>query len=193
MRFLRALLCLIVLSTAVPACTTTEKESDWPSGGDVIVAAEIERRVDEMPYLNGVAFVHNLERLVKIGDQAVPRLVEATRDERPTVRMGAAWVFGAMGDRRQLPALRQMLDDPVPYVRFEAASSLIELGDSAGFGALVDGLASPELGDRYKCFEALREVTGRDFGYSHDADPTLRRAAVTRWIDWLEGVEASGL
>jgi len=177
----------------LPGCTSTEPEPGRMDGGDVILEAEIERRVSEIPFLHGVQLVHNLERLARIGEPAVPHLVEALRDERPAVRSSVAWTLGVMGDRRRIPALQEVLDDRVGFVRYEAASSLVELGDSSGFPVLVEGLASSRIDDRYKCFEALREVTGQDFGYRHDAAPPMRKAAVARWLDWLEGIEASAL
>ncbi len=73
------------------------------------------------------------------------------------------------------------------------AASLVELGDASGFPVLVEGLTDGELQNRYKCFEALRDATGNEFGYEHDAAPALRRAAVARWSDWLEGLSASAL
>ena len=98
-----------------------------------------------------------------------------------------------MGDRRNIPPLRELLDDRVPAVRYQAAASLVELGDASGFPVLVEGLSDPEIQARYKCFEALRDATGNDFGYEHDASPEMRRAAVVRWNDWLDGVRASAL
>ena len=101
--------------------------------------------------------------------------------------------MGASTDRRYIPDLRDMLDDPVPGVRYESASALIALGDKDGFAFLVDGLSDDDIRNRYKCLESLQRATGQDFGFAHDADPDARRAAVARWKTWLEGMRSSAL
>ncbi len=97
------------------------------------------------------------------------------------------------GDRRNIPHMQPLLRDDARGVRYQAAASLVELGDSSGFAVLVEGLADGEIRYRYKCFQSLRAVTGQDFGYRHDADPQERRVAVTRWMDWLDDLNTSAL
>jgi len=109
------------------------------------------------------------------------------------MRSNVLHVFGLMQDRRNIDIVHAGLADPSHVVRYEAAASLVELGDSRGFSPLVSGLADEDLIVRYKCIEVLRGATQRDFGYEHDADPGTRRLAVRRWLDWLDDVQASGL
>ncbi len=186
---------LLVLSAlACTACVSTETTTEvhMPKE-DVLTRAEIDRRIYEIPYMHGLELVHNLERIARIGEPALPRLLEELHSEKAVMRSSVAWVLGAMGDRRNIPPLRELLADRVPEVRYEAAASLVDLGDAAGFAVLVDGLSDPQLDNRFKCFESLRTATGQDFGYDHDGAPELRRAAVARWHDWLDGVRASAL
>lgn len=183
----------LISMAALTACVSSNAEDVARPGDDVILRAEVEKRVSEIPYMHGVELVANLERLAAIGEPAVPALVRALDAPEWLTRSSAAWTLGVMGDRRNIPALRELLDDRVPGVRYQAAASLVELGDAMGFPVLVEGLSDPEIQARYKCFEALRDATGNDFGYEHDASPALRRAAAARWADWLEGVRASAL
>ena len=88
--------------------------------------------------------------------------------------------MGATGDRRYIEDLRPMLTDETPGVRYQAASSLVELGDNTGFPVLVAGLADGDIRNRYKCFEELQRATGQDFGYQHDAAPETRHASTRR-------------
>jgi len=197
MRLLRsvplALLTLLVLTLGLSACVTVESDEGARPGADVVLELEIERRVAEIPYMHGVELVSNLERLAAIGQPAVPKLVKALRSDDQLSRASACWVLGVIGDRRNISAVRELLDDRETVVRYQAAASLVELGDNAGFPVLVDGLSDPSLQARYKCFETLRDITGQDFGYQHDGAPTVRNQAVVRWQEWLDGWRASAL
>jgi hypothetical protein len=55
---------------------------------------------------------------------------------------------------------------------------------------LVHGLGDESIEYRFKCFEALQELTGQTFGYSHNAAPEVRKVAVDKWQAWLERVES---
>ncbi len=198
MRFARPFVRAVTLGALVAvlgltACVSVERDPIARPGKDIVLQLEVERRVAEIPYMHGVELVANLERLADIGEPAVPYLLEALGADDRLSRASACWVLGVMGDRRNITAVREMLNDPEAPVRYQAASSLVELGDNAGFPVLVHGLADPDIQTRYKCFEALRDATGQDFGYEHDSSPTLRREAVVRWQDWLDGWRASAL
>jgi HEAT repeat protein len=183
----------LVAALGLTACVSVESEPIARPGSDIVLKLEIERRVAEIPYMHGVELVANLERLADIGEPAVPYLLDALKSDDRLSRASACWTLGVMGDRRNIEAVRDMLDDRDHVVRYQAAASLVELGDGTGFPVLVNGLAAPDIQTRYKCFEALRDATGQDFGYEHDAAPSLRREAVARWQNWLEGWRASAL
>ncbi len=190
-RFAPVFLFLTLLAVA-PACTTTTAEPGIAQG-DVVLEEEIKRRIDEIPYMRGAELVMNLERLAHIGEPAVPRLRQAMTSTDDHMRSSALHVFGLMHDRRNIDIVHAGLADPSDVVRYEAAASLVELGDSRGFEPLVHGLGDEDLIVRYKCIEVLRGATQRDFGFEHDADIGTRRLAVRRWLDWLGDVQASGL
>lgn len=179
---------------ALSACMVVEDEGfDDAPRKNQLVEAEIERRIGEMQYMSGLELYTNQLRLAEMGQTAVPHLNEALKSEDALTRSSAVFVFQLMGDRRNIPAMRPLLADPSRNVRYQAAASLVELGDSSGFDVLVEGLADGEIRLRYKCFETLRRATGRDFGYRHDGHPEEREEAVSRWIDWLVDLRTSAM
>jgi HEAT repeat protein len=192
MRRLRTL--ALVSLVALAACqTTTQKAGVEGNKKNEIVAAEIDRRIDELRYLHGSDLLQSMTRLVAIGDPARESIRAGAKSDDWLTRASLAWVMGATSDRRYIDDLRGMLADQVSGVRYEAAAALVTLGDSSGFAVLVAGLSDADIRARYKCFESLKRATGQDFGYRHDAAPETRRVAVTRWADWLEGLRANAL
>lgn len=182
------------LLLALAACTTTTEKDGVPAGRpNAMMQADVQRRIDELRYLHDQELLDTMLHLASLGDAAVPQIRAGSRTDDWFTRASLAWVMGATGDRRYIPDLRRLVADPVKGVRFEASAALVELGDNAGFPTLVEGLSDQDLKTRYKCFEALRRATGQDFGYQHDAAPDARRAAITRWNDWLETLKASAL
>jgi HEAT repeat protein len=193
MRWTRALLpCLLLAAAACQTTSSTEQGVDIKATNE-IVDGEVARRIAELRYLHDQELLDSMARLATIGDAAMPRIRDGARSEDWLTRSSLAWVMGATGDRRYIPDLQTMLSDPVAGVRFEAATSLVQLGDPNGFSVLVDGLADGDPRTRYKCFDTLRRATGRDFGYQHDGSLETRRAAVARWLDWLHGVKTDAL
>jgi hypothetical protein len=190
---------IVPASLAIPLLALASCQSSTPlhgvdgSGPNAIVQSDIERRIGELRYLHDQELYDSMLRLVDLSETAAPQIRAGLRSDDWLTRASLAWVMGATGDRRYVPDLRTLLDDSVPGVRYQTAASLVELGDGAGFAALVDGLDAKDLRDRYKCFESLKRATGRDFGYQHDAAPESRRLAVARWRDWLESVKSSAL
>ncbi len=187
-------LLLVAALTALAACQTTTSEEGVATGrSNAIIQSEIDRRIGELRYLHGNELLQSMTRLVALGDSAAPAIRRGAKSEDWLTRSSLAWVMGASSDRRFIPDLRAMLDDPTPGVKYEAASALVELGDPDGFTVLVEGLSDGDIRNRYKCFESLRRATGQDFGYQHDSEPSARQDSVVRWKDWLAGVRASAL
>lgn len=186
-----AVCCALLL---LPACVTVEERPGVSmSERSGTATAQLRSQVDEMRYLHGQELMERMHWFATLGDDATEVVCEGTKSDDWLVRASCLWVLGAIGDRRNVPAAFDAIDDPVSVVRYQAASTLVKLGDGRGFRTLVDGLADGDLQNRYKCFQALKLATGRDFGYRHDAVPDERRQAVTRWMDWLDGIQASAL
>lgn len=186
-------LCLVAAPAVVlPGCAS-DGDGSGLSRGDSLASRGIGIKVDEMRYMHGQELLARMNELSALGQDAAPHVAAGTKSDDALVRGSCHWVLGAMGDRTNIPTITKGLDDAVPSVRYQAAASLVRLGDSRGFPALVEGLSDRELPSRFKCFQALRNATGQDFGYQHDASPEERGQAVARWRDWLDGVRASAL
>ena len=179
---------------ALASCqTTTSQEGVGTHPHNAIVQSEVDRRINELRFLHGNELLQSMTRLVALGEAASDQIRSAAKGDDWLTRASLAWVMGASADRRYIPDLRGMLADSDAGVRYEAASALVELGDTAGFALLVEGLGDSDVRNRYKCFETLKRATGQDFGYQHDASPENRGAAVARWRGWLEALRASAL
>ena len=46
---------------------------------------------------------------------------------------------------------------------------------------------------RFKCFEALRDLSGQTFGYVHNAPDEERAEAVAKWKAWLESINSENM
>jgi HEAT repeat protein len=191
----------LLFAAAVCGCKSSNDDADTKSAEErgftestnPMVQARIQARVDNIKYQRGTTLITNLERIVAYGQPAIPLCVEGLKNEDAMTRMGCAYVLGRIGDTRTVPELQTALADQVDFVRYEAASQLGSLGSKSGYGVLVEGLESERVEYRYKCFEALRELTGHTFGYVHNAPPEERAEAVTKWKGWLELVNSENM
>jgi len=176
---------------ALGGCVSVDQQQDLRN--NELVDMELDQRIGELKYMKGVELMRNQSRLAQMRDVAYPKLREALRSPDAHTRASIVYVFELVGDRRNLDFIRPLIDDEVAAVRYLAGSTLVEMGDPAGFEALVGGLNDGNIRWRFKCFEALRTATGQDFGYRHDAAGATRNAAIERWQDWLGEVRASAL
>jgi HEAT repeat protein len=193
---IRLLALLIAVSVVGCRSTSDEKtpeERGFAESTNPMVPARIQARVDNIRYQRGTTLITNLERLVAYGEPAIPYCVEGLKSDDAMTRMGCAYVLGRIGDTRTVPELEATLQDPVDYVRYEAASQLGTMGSKTGYGVLVDGLESDRVEYRFKCFEALRELSGHTFGYVHNAPDEERAEAVAKWKVWLEQISSESM
>ena len=191
-RTLLLALCLAALTGCVSVETGPNRGVDVSQGS--AKRAELYReQVEEMRYMRNQELMSRIGYLVRSGEDAAPAVREGTKSDDWLVRSSSVYILGQMGDRRNIPALHACLGDASDVVRYQAAASLVTLGDPRGFPTLVEGLADPDLQQRFKCFQILKSATGQDFGYRHDGTPDDRRLALARWNDWLASVRASAL
>jgi HEAT repeat protein len=166
---------------------------DFPEPNSPLAKARLEKRMADIRYQRGVTLIANLERIAGYGTVAVPYAIEGLKSDDPMTRMGSSWILGRVGNTGAIPALEEALDDPVPFVRYEVASQLGNLGAKSGYSVLVAGLSDERVEMRFKCFEALQELTGNTFGYSHTADPEVRKVSVDQWDAWLARMQTEDL
>ncbi len=92
----------------------------------------------------------------------------------PHARADAAKTLGAIGDKAAAGILVRALDDTDWYVRVVAAQALAKMKHTAAVPKLVDNLTHIIIPVRERCAQALKDITGQDFG--QDA---------AKWRDWL--------
>ena len=121
----------------------------------------------------------------------VPVLLELLAGANPTERADAACAFGDRLRTREIAAyeapvqerLADLLGDPVPMVRFEAAIALAEAGDTRATDVLVAALRS----------RALRLDATRALGATGDrrAIPPLARVLRHWLMPWADRLQAA--
>ena len=167
------------------ACSSTSAETGGFDQPNSLVAQEIQRRVEQIPFQHRDELFENLVWLVQNGEQALPAMVEGLGHDDAKVRSSCAWVLGRLRDRRTIPALQNAMDDRESGVRLEAARSLVAMGDLKWSKTLIEGLDSDKKEVRFMCNETLKTATGHDFGFDHlSANDAERRAATLRWRQW---------
>jgi HEAT repeat protein len=88
---------------------------------------------------DGVKRLHAREKLVEIGEPAVPALMMALKSPSERMRWEAAKGLGEIPDARAAAALVDSLEDAEPAVRWLAAKALIALG-RGGLVAVLEGV-----------------------------------------------------
>lgn len=196
----RAVAVGLVLALLAAACTTRRTapprpDDSIPAGegnrpwyaGTPEMRSDLEALIARLPTTQGAERVALGRRIVAYGEPAVPQLLATLDAPDPQLRGAGAWLLGFLKDPRSAARLVGALDDPVAYVRYEAAASLLKLGDDRGLPIVIDGLEAPDAMVRSKCIILLEEVTGEDLGYRADLAPDERAAAVARWRAWAAG------
>ncbi len=174
------------LLLVLQACSTTGSSADNPYlQPNSLMAGEITRRVEQIPYQHRDELLQNLLWLAQTGEQSIPTLLTGLRHDDAKVRSSCAWVLGRIGDRRTITNLQATMNDGEQGVRLECARSLVAMGDIARAKVLIEGLDSDKKEVRYMCHETLKTATGHDFGYDHlNQNPTEMRVSVLRWRQW---------
>lgn len=134
----------------------------------------------------------NREELVKLGDEAVPALLEALEKRPPLIRLGAAYCLGEIKNKKASgPLRRHLAGDTNLDVRRECAQALLSFKDYSGVPLLIEALRHQEKGGpdaglwaRYAAFRALQSTFQQSLGYQPHAAPDEREQAVRRWEAW---------
>lgn len=171
---------------ALASCTSTSNQPSSPfQQPNSLMAGEISRRVEQIPYQHREELLLNLQWLVQTGEQTLPSMLDGLRHENPKVRSSCAWVIGQLKDRRTIPSLQEAMRDAEPAVKMELARTLVSMGDLTWSSTLIEGLDSERKEVRYLCHEALKSATGHDFGYDHlNQNDNEMHVSVLRWRQW---------
>lgn len=129
----------------------------------------------------------NLE-LIRMGEPAVPGLVELLKSGDPRVRSQVAATFWGMGGRARaaVPALAEALGDPDPVFRASVAMALENMGPAAAGAvpALIKGLSDSDRAVRQAAVRALGAIGPE----AQAAIPVLNR--LLKRGSWPEAEEA---
>lgn len=113
-------------------------------------------------------------KLIGIGKDAVPFLIDGLKDEDKEIRAGAAKTLGRMREKSAIPALTKRLMDKERWVGSEAAEALGLIGDKSAIPALIKALETDCKEEvpliQLHAAEALGEIGHRD------AVPALKKA-----------------
>ena len=137
-------------------------------------------------------------RLLRMGDEAMPRLLEEARSDNWLVRYEVAQLLGRYRDPTGVPVLVESLGDRTAAVAKAAAWALGQIGDSRAVPALLSYIRDPSKGMRQhvvrsigSCYsDSVAEAVG-DSAYAavfralRDPTPKVRIAA-------LEGIRHFG-
>ena len=117
---------------------------------------------------------------------ATPDLLQALDNQYPVVKIAAAHILGVRGERAAIPALHRLLGDKEPSVKIKAAEVLVKLGDTSGFGTLLQEFTSRNaqtrlnvvsVGIGFAGTDKRQEVAGLLIRALMDADKIVRAAA----------------
>lgn len=183
-----ALLCLLLASCVAvdsqgrrlpdePELTSTEEPVD-------VQKMQIESVIASIGVDHGAKLLRDLQWLIRMKGMATPSIVEALSDASPRVRSNLLYVLGFDPSPESSEALKSYLGDTDDATRFEAAAGLLHHGDYSATPTLIALLESNDRHMRFKAVEALRDVTGREFGYSFSQPASFRSEAVARWQSW---------
>ncbi len=177
---------LAALVVLAPSCALFHEEEPYAAASPSL-KEEIDRLVNDLQYQHGKELLQTNQRLIYIGEPAIPALLQALSNSDPLTRANACFVLGEIRDRRVVPRLGPLLKDEDTNVRYEAAASLVVLGDwEHAMPLLLNGLRDPDKWTRFKAFTVLKNATRQDFGYDYQAEESAREESVRRFEQWWE-------
>lgn len=94
----------------------------------------------------------------------------------------AVFVTGCSG-----PPLQPGFESVDPQERTAALLKAARAGDSSATPELIIMLDSSDPAERMLADEALKRLTGQDFGYRHYDPAWKRQPSVDAWKDWWQG------
>ncbi|QDV07641.1 hypothetical protein Poly30_31690 [Planctomycetes bacterium Poly30] len=161
------------------------------------LARDIEIKALEVSQINNEDdFVRLSDWFQTVGETAYPKLLEMVKSSDNNQKAFALSVIAAERDVRMLEPLRQAA--PLSTIshqahRFEMARALLMLGDTEGVPILIEGLESPNVYARMKCYAALKRGTNVQIPYSATASDQERAEGVTAWRQWWNEMQQDDL
>lgn len=125
--------------------------------------------------------------IVRVGDSALPLLLDLLKDDRPDVRHHAAHVLGKMAHPDAVAALMDVLDDEAPMVAAKAVLALQQIGDPAAIPTLLRLLGHP-----HREVQAALQTAMQHFGTAA-VDPLIRAVEHAQWQVREQAADSLGL
>lgn len=124
---------MVVVATTLLGCGSTDPEPSFIDSGSTDIAdipKHIEDFKDESE--DGMVAARAMYALVKIGEPAVPQLIEALESENVDVQLMALNTLGFIGKgaKDAVPAIKNALEDPDAVVQNAAKDALEKIGAS---------------------------------------------------------------
>ncbi|HEX3149676.1 MAG TPA: hypothetical protein VHR66_16490 [Gemmataceae bacterium] len=188
--------------------TAMEKWTDWWASRDsskkgnatagtslksVGVAADAERLVDTLVKAEPDARKALIEEYrdakgVRYTEALAAAIGRAPSAARPEMRNALADRMGRMTEA----TLGRYLDDPLPEIRRAAALGLAKKGITAHASRLADLLNDPDVAVVAGAHDALRQLSGEDFGPDAGSSESDRAESAVKWRKWWQMKKNSG-
>ena len=111
--------------------------------------------------------------------------------EGPIIFLAFAAVIPALIAGCDAPPIKPVLTDPDPSIKIPAIELAVQKNDRSAIPVLIKSLESDDPAIRFYANDALKKLTGQDFGFLYYSDDEARRPAVKRWQAWLASGAAS--
>jgi hypothetical protein len=109
------------------------------------------------------------------------------RSDVPFCLALASALMAGWGTGCAAPRIKPVLTDPDPSVKIPAMELAVKQDDRSAIPILIKNLENDDPAVRFYANDALRKLTGRDFGFQYYADEEVREPAIARWQTWLAG------
>lgn len=154
--------------------------------GEIKSVKSVDPLIDQFKSSDQYAATAAAHALTKIGDPAVPALVDATKSSKASVRKYAVYALGRIGGGNAVAAVSRLAKDEDPEIRARAAQSFALLKDKAALIDLVTLLEDRHRPVRLAAIRALAQMPD-----SKVAKPLIDRGLMD--LDHQVSAEAAGV
>jgi hypothetical protein len=124
--------------------------------------------------------------LVRQDSSEARKLLYECGDRRDDLAVECLSIEAVFDRDRAVNRLNELLAESPDW---NAAHTLLELGDARGIPALLELLDDSFDANRSLAFSSLRRYTQEDIAYDADAPVDQRRAAAERWRAWWRSAQ----
>jgi len=122
---------------------------------------------------------------VETAPAEVQKYVEQLKADEEGLRFAAAVELGRIGHPAAIDPLMEVLEKDKDYfVRRAAARSLGDMNSWVAVPALIDTLGDKEFFVAIAAHQALKNITGQDFGFKENMSRSEVRRVITKARDW---------